>query len=163
MIPLRNKRRTQLAEILHKSGANHDKALGIVGYPTVRHVQASGTTEGNYNVEIRDEISGATVATKSGLPVSKLPGATIRPSSTTVKVAIERPASGSWSVDRTLVKVDYSDGMRAGLYLGTNQSGTDTSPEVPVTRSISIPAHPNWPVPDFLASHKVSDRESVRT
>ena len=126
-------------------------------------MQASGLTEGNYKVEIRDEISGATVATKSGFPVSKLPGATIRPSSTTVKVSIERPPTGSWSVDKTLVTVDYNDGTRAGLYLGTNQSGTDTSPEVPVTRSISIPAHPNWPVPAFLASHKVSDQESVKT
>lgn len=162
MITKRNKVRVRLAEILHTSGVNQDRALNVVGYPTVRHVQASGVTEGNHNVAIRDEISRVTVSAGSGQPISFLPGATIRPESTSVEIAIERPATGNWSVDKTLLTVDYSDGTRSGIYVGNPQSGTNAADAVPVVRNSPLPAPPRWPVPAFLKAHKVAESEKVK-
>jgi len=160
MITNRNRARTRLAEVLHSSGANADKALALVRYPEVKRVNASSVTTGTIRIRARDEIRRNVVSINNGtLQADK--SISLRPESTSVQVEVDRQASGDWSVDKTLVTVDYSDGTRSGVYAGNPQSGTDIDPATVVVRSVPLPAPPNWPVPKFLQKYKKTEIENV--
>lgn len=159
MISKRNMARTKLAEILYSAGAPADRALDIVSYPKLRALTVSDPESGTQSVQIIDgfDDSGRSAGDGKG----NLAQFSARPASTRIELDYKRPTAGSWAIGKTMVKAEYSDGSRTGLFAGTPQSGDATAPESPIKRTISVPPPPQWPEPGFLKAKKIAESETI--
>lgn len=152
--------RTKLAEILFSSGASADQSLDIVSYPRLRALTVSDPESGTQSVQIVDGFKDS--GRSAGNGKGNLAQFSARPASTRIEVDYKRPSAGSWAIGKTMVKAEYSDGSRTGLFAGTPQRGDATSPASPVKRTISVPAPPQWPEPGFLKAKKITESETIQ-
>ena len=137
------KDRVNFANILIASGFDRMKVLNLLGIPiaTTLIVEANAIDEHEVNL-IYNQIERLKVDS-SGKPFK--PAQALTPNYDHVESMVINDGTGDWSIDRSKITIEYSNGANFTAYFGAKESGPGTDSRIPVIHRCTIPPAPGWP------------------
>lgn len=140
-----------MLEILTKAGYDKLRSVRLLGIPTVRKISIEANA-----VDVHHARIFANNDTKIELekPSNKyIPNLPILPNDSYVESFVVNDQQfippfgigGDWSISRSKLNVDYTDGSYFSSYFGNPASGPYTDPEIPIIHRATIPPAKGWP------------------
>lgn len=132
--------KVKMADILIRAGASIRGALDLCGIPLPVKIEVRADAVHSHQVKILDEnksryLKGETFFLKGTEPL---------PLKSYVESMPENDGSSSWSISKSELIVTYAQSFKK-VYFGSESSGSQTDPRIPVIHRISVPMAEGWP------------------